>query len=301
MTDPAPAVPDTPTAADMTANLMMLLSLRETAKDRFEGAKNPYGRGRVFGGQVVAQALIAAGRTVEPGKTAHSLHAYFVRAGDENHPIAYTVERDHDGRSFSARRVTAIQKGRPILTLSASFHTDEAGFAHQDPMPDAPPPEDCVSDADYAERHADRIDPRFLAFARRARPVELRHVPPVAPFDPGADKPERMLWLRASAPFEAPPAIHAAALAYASDMALLSTAMGPHAVSWMTGELQSASLDHAVWLHGPVDLNDWHLYAMDSPFAGGARGFNRGRIFARDGRLVASVAQEGLVRPRKTV
>jgi acyl-CoA thioesterase-2 len=293
-----PFVPPSPEA--LAAGLLTLLDVEEIDTDLYRGARQPGGVGRVFGGQVIAQALQAAQRSVE-GKAAHSLHAYFMRAGDENHPIIYRVVRDFEGKSFATRRVIALQKGQPILNMAASFQIAEEGFNHQNAMPDVPPPEALKSDSELRRDAADKIPERFREmFRRRTSPIDIRPLHPRSWFEPVKRDPQNFSWFRVVAPIGDDPATHRAALAYASDMALMATSMMPHGANWMTPGMQSASLDHALWIHEPFRADDWLLYATDSPWAGHARGMNRGSIFSRDGRLVASVAQEGLIRLRET-
>lgn len=290
---------DTPprSEAALVAELLALLDVEELDVDLYRGIRQPGGIGRVFGGQVIAQGLQAAQRSVE-GKTAHSLHAYFMRPGSEDHPITYRVVRDFDGGSFATRRVIAMQRGIPILSMSASFQRAEGGFHHQDAMPDVPPPDGLKSEQALRRDHIDRIPERMLPFLLRTRPIELRPVDPRRFIDPAPADPVWHCWFRTLAPLPDDPATHRAVLAYASDMALIGTSMLPHGVNWHTPGMQTASLDHAVWLHEPFRADDWLLYTTDSPWAGHGRGFNRGRIFTRDGRLVASTAQEGLIRRR---
>lgn len=285
--------------AELVQQLIDLLDLEEIDVDLYRGPRQPGGVGRVFGGQVVAQALQAAQRSVDGGRAAHSLHAYFMRPGDENFPILYRVARDFDGRSFANRRVVAMQKGQPILNLAASFQLPAEGLHHQADMPDVPPPEALRSERDLREEIRDAVPEKFRRFFLRARPVEIRPTNPRNWFAPEAGPPAQHSWFRAVAPLPDDAALHRAMLVYASDMTLLGTSMLPHGVSWMTGQVQTASLDHAVWLHEPFRFDDWLLYTTDSPWTGHARGFNRGRIYTRDGRLVASVTQEGLVRLRE--
>jgi acyl-CoA thioesterase-2 len=281
---------------DLVAGLTGLLDVETLDTDLYRGARQPGGVGRVFGGQVIAQALQAAQRSVEDGKVAHSLHAYFMRPGDENYPILYRVVRDFEGRSFANRRVIAMQKGKPILNMAASFQLPAEGLHHQDAMPDVPPPEALRSEAELREEIRDQIPEKFKRFFLRARPIEIRPVHPRNWFNPELREPRQYSWFRVVAPLPDDPALHRAMLAYASDMTLLGTCMLPHGVSWMSGQVQTASLDHALWMHEPFRFDEWLLYATDSPWAGHTRGFNRGSIYARDGRLVASVTQEGLIR-----
>jgi acyl-CoA thioesterase-2 len=281
------------------AQLIDLLDVEQIDVDLYRGARQPGGVGRVFGGQVIAQALQAAQRSIGDEKTAHSLHAYFLRGGDEGHPIVFRVVRDFEGRSFANRRVIATQQGKPILNMAASFQLPEDGVTHQDAMPDVTPPEDLKNETELFGAVADRIPAQFRDFALRARPIELRPVRPRQWFSTERAEPLQHCWMRLALPVAHDPVLHRAMLAYASDMLLLGTATLPHGMHWMTGNLQSASLDHALWFHEEVNFNDWLLYSCDSPWAGHGRGFNRGKIFSRDGRLIASASQEGVVRERR--
>jgi len=282
----------------LAQGLVDLLEVEEIDTDLYRGKRLPGGVGRVFGGQVIAQALQAAQRATDAPKLAHSLHAYFMRPGDENFPIIYRVVRDFEGRSFATRRVIAMQQGKPILNMAASFQTAEDGLHHQAVMPDVPPPEELRSEHELREEQADAIPERFRKHLLRARPIEIRPVQARSWFRPEQREPAQQSWFRICAPIGDDPALHRAVLAYASDMTLLGTALLPHGVNWMNDKLQTASLDHAIWLHEPFRADEWLLYACDSPWSGHARGFNRGQVFTRDGRLVASTAQEGLMRER---
>ena len=287
-------------AATLVADLVDLLDVEEIDTDLYRGRRSHEGVGRVFGGQVIAQALQAAQRSAtDDGKVAHSLHAYFMRPGSEDHPIIYRVVRDFEGRSFATRRVIAMQRGQPILNMAASFQRAEDGFAHQDAMPDVPPPDTLESEATLRAAMVDRIPERWRAQLLRPRPIEVRPVVARHWTDPSPSPPVQHSWFRAVAPLGDDPAIHRAVLAYASDMLLLGTSMLPHGVVFTTPGMQTASLDHALWLHEPARTDEWLLYATDSPWAGHGRGMNRGRIFTANGRLVASVAQEGLIRRRE--
>ena len=295
---------DTPTPAALAADLVDLLDVEEIDTDLYRGRRSRDGVGRVFGGQVIAQALQAAQKSnpvEEAGahKVAHSLHAYFMRPGDEEHPIIYRVVRDFEGRSFATRRVIAMQRGQPILNMAASFQLPEEGYHHQAKMPDVPGPDGLENEASIRQRESEKVDERFRAFLTRPRPIELRPLHPRQWFEPTPADPVQHTWFRIVAPIGDDPAVHRAVLAYASDMALLGTSMLPHGVNWTTKGIQTASLDHALWLHEPFRADEWLLYSMESPWAGHARGMNRGQIFTQDGRLVASVAQEGLIRMRK--
>jgi acyl-CoA thioesterase II len=282
----------------LAAELCALLTIEELDTDLYRGASRREGWGRVFGGQVIAQGLQAAQASTEAPKIAHSLHAYFMRPGAEDHPIIYRVVRDFDGGSFATRRVIAMQKGVPILSMTVSLQRPEDGLAHQEPMPDVPAPEGLPSDLTLRQAMADQVPEKFRRGFLRARPIETRPVKARNPFKPEKGEPRQASWFRIAAPIGDDPAMHRAILAYASDMALLSTALLPHGVNWMTHPLQTASLDHAVWLHEPFRADDWLLYVCESPWSGHGRGFNRGRVYARDGRLVASTTQEGLIRMR---
>jgi acyl-CoA thioesterase-2 len=285
------------TPEQLVAALVRLLTVEPQGEDRFIGRRKKGGVGRVFGGEVIAQALVAAQATVDPGRAVHSLHAYFLRGGSEEHPSDYAVSRPFDGGSFCNRHVVASQQDRPILTLSASFQKPEQGLEHQDAaMPDVPPPEDLEPEAELRARFADMASPTMRHFFTTPRPVESRAVEPRHWMKPEKAAPISHSWIRAVAPLPDDPALHRAVLAYASDFTLLGTSALPHGLSWSRNEMVSASLDHAVWFHGEFRADDWLLYATDSPWTGGGRGFNRGRVFTRDGRLVASVAQEGMIR-----
>ncbi len=290
--------PPATTIEGRVEQLLTLLDVRKTHDLTYVGSRQPGGRGRVFGGQVIAQGLMAAMRDVEPDRILHSLHCYFMRAGDEAQEIVYQVRCDFDGGSFSTRRIIALQSGRPILTMTASFHRLEGGFAHQDSMPDVPQPEDLLTEA---ERLAQETDSRSAALMSRfhlVRPIEMRPVELRSMANPQPHPPHSHCWLRLGAKIGDDLNLHRAILGYASDMMLLSTSTLPHAINWTIPGFMTASLDHALWLHDDFRIDDWLLYATDSPWAGRGRGFNRGSFFTRDGRLVASVAQEGLIRYR---
>ena len=295
MTDPIDS-------AALVDRLLHLLDVQDTDADHFEGRRKLGGVGRVFGGQVIAQALAAAERTVAVDRPVHSLHAYFLRGGNEDFAIDFKVERDLDGGSFSNRRIVASQPDasgevRPILTMLASFHRAEPGVHHAETMPDVPPPEDLPSDHDLLIEHADKLPERARRIILEPRPIELRSVEPRHWMNPDPQPPLAHTWFRAVAPLPDDPKVHRAVLAYASDMTLLGTATLPHALSSIKGTMMGASLDHALWFHEAFRADEWMLYVCDSPWAGHARGFNRGRIFTRDGRLIANVAQEALIRP----
>ena len=279
------------------ADLLALLDLERLETNLFRGLSPQVGWQRVFGGQVIGQALVAACRTVE-GRAPHSLHAYFLLPGDPSVPIIYEVERLRDGGSFSTRRVKAIQHGSAIFTLSASFHRQEPGLAHQTAMPAVPAPEALPDETMMRNNMLPSMPDAVRRYFERERPIELRPVE-FTRYVTGEPRPPLFhLWFRATGPLPDHPAIHQCVLAYASDMTLLDTTLIAHGRTVFQRDIQAASLDHALWFHAPFRADDWLLYAQDSPFTGGARGFSRGSIFTRDGVLVASVAQEGLIRVR---
>jgi acyl-CoA thioesterase II len=290
--------PPAPTPEQLVAELVLLLDVEARGNDRFLGRKVRDGSGRVFGGQAVAQALVAAQRTVAEDRPVHSLHAYFLRGGSDELPIELRVKRDLDGRSFSNRRVVASQEGQAILNLTASFQKQQDGPAHQHPaMPLVPPPEELAPDAAIRQRVAEQLpEGPMRRLMLRPRPIDFRAVEPRDWLDPKKREPRAHCWFRTLAPLPDDRPIHHAVLAYASDFQLLSTALQPHGLSYQRGDVKGASLDHALWFHGDFRSDDWLLYATDSPWSGRARGFGRGQIFTRDGRLVASVAQEGMLR-----
>ncbi|MBI3791166.1 MAG: acyl-CoA thioesterase II [Gemmatimonadetes bacterium] len=280
------------------SELVALLDLEPLEVNIYRGRNRDLGGSRVFGGQVFAQALVAARRTVDGPREAHSAHGYFILPGDLAAPIVYFVDRLRDGKSFTTRRVTAIQHGQAIFNCSVSFHCVEDGFAHQSIMPAVPDPESLAPELQLVREMADKIPEKLRPILTQDRPLDFRPVDPVDPFDPGKQEPVRYLWFRAIGALPDEPLIHQAVLAYASDYGLLPTALRPHGISYRTPGLMVASLDHCLWLHRPFRADEWLLYVMDSPLASGARGFVRGAIYTRAGELVASVAQEGLMRLR---
>ncbi|MEX0286140.1 MAG: acyl-CoA thioesterase [Paracoccaceae bacterium] len=285
---------------DIEQELIDLLDIETLEVDLFRGR----GEGgettkRIYGGQVIAQSLMAAYRTVED-RLCHSLHAYFIRAGDPSIPVIYEVDRARDGGSFTTRRVVAIQHGRQIFNMSASFHVEEPGFDHQHGQPDVPGPDGLKNREQERVENAHRLPEQFRDDFTRPRPIEIREVAPRDMFDPGVQDDANHLWFRMPAAKGLDQKMQHCLLAYASDMNLLGSSLRPHGLTWFQGKVMTASLDHAMWFHAPIAFQDWHLYTMDAPFTGGARGFNRGAIYTQGGQLVASTAQEGLVRPRKT-
>jgi acyl-CoA thioesterase-2 len=280
-------------------DLLELLKLESIEENLFRGRSQDLGFRQLFGGQVLGQALSAATQTVVSERHVHSMHGYFLRPGDASIPVVYTVDRVRDGGSFTTRRVVAIQKGQPIFTMMASFQGDEPGFSHQARMPEVPAPETLPSDLELLRRKADRIPERVRDKFLCDKPIEIRPVTLVDPFAPTPCEPLKYVWFRANGQLPEDPQAHKYVLAYASDFNLITTALQPHGASFMQRDMQMASLDHALWFHGNVQVNDWLLYAMDSPWAGNSRGLSRGHVFSRDGRLVASVTQEGLIRVRQ--
>ncbi|WP_171121433.1 MULTISPECIES: acyl-CoA thioesterase II [unclassified Ruegeria] len=276
--------------------LIDLLNLERLEVDLYRGV----GSGgetstRIFGGQVVAQALSAAYRTVDE-RLCHSLHAYFIRPGDPSVPVIYQVDRARDGGSFTTRRVVAIQHGKQILNMSASFHVRDEGWDHQHDMPQLEKPENYPARTELKEKYLSALPERLHGELMRERPIEVREVNHVHPLKPEKTDDRNQMWMRMNAAKQADERTQQLLLTYASDMSLLSSGMRPHGLSWFTGEVNGASLDHAMWFHAPVRFENWHLYSMDSPWTGRGRNFNRGSIYSEDGILVASVAQEGLMR-----
>lgn len=276
--------------------LLDLLNIERLEVDLFRGT----GSGgetptRIFGGQVIAQALAAAYRTVE-NRLCHSLHAYFIRAGDPSIPVIYQVDRARDGGSMTTRRVVAIQNGKQILNMSTSFHVQDEGWEHQHAMPQTEAPENYPERSELRRRYVDLVPEKLRGELLRERPIQVREVNHLNPFNPGKTDDHNQIWFRMGAAEGADPVTQHLLLAYASDMYLMTSGMRPHGLSWFSSEVNYASLDHALWFHAPVHFENWHLYAMESPWSGQGRNFNRGSIYAQDGTLVASVAQEGLMR-----
>lgn len=279
--------------------LIGLLSLERIEEDLFRGRSQDLGWGRVFGGQVIGQALSAAMQTVPAERLVHSLHAYFTLPGDVARPIVYEVARIRDGSSFTTRSVSAIQAGKCIFHMSASFHRDEDGFSHQDEMPDAPEPLSVPTEADWLKSMSDRLPAALIDRATRPMPFEIRPVDPVDDLmAPSPRDPVRRVWMKSAEAIGDDALVHRALLGWVSDWGFLTTALLPHGVTWLSPGMQVASVDHSMWFHRPFRVDDWLLYVIDSPAAAGARGLARGRVFDRAGRLVASTAQEGLVRRR---
>ncbi len=277
-----------------------LLKLERLDDNLFRGESRDIGAPQVFGGQILGQALSAAHKTVE-GRTPHSLHAYFLRPGDFNLPVIYQVERSRDGRSYANRRVVAIQHGKPILNLAASFHANEEGYAHQSNMPDVPGPEGLNRSIDIQRSIIDKVPEKMRRLLSHEPPFEFRPVEPPKFIDPGPRPPRKHIWMRAWSRLPDDPELHRNLLTYVSDYELLGTATLPHDLNFTNKSVQMASLDHALWFHRPFRVDDWLLYACDSPSSHGGRGFNRGEFYTRAGELIASSAQEGVIRPWRKV
>ena len=276
-----------------------ILDLEEIEQNHYRATSPNEGWQRVYGGQVIGQALVAASRTVDESRHAHSLHGYFLRGGDTTVPILYTVDRIRDGRSFTTRRVVAVQHGQPIFTMSISFQVAEEGLTHQFTMPDAPDPETLVDEEDLRAEQAKDWPEELREAYSTSSAIQMRQVQPVDLINPQPTEPRQLCWMKTREELPDDPRLHQCVLAYLSDWSLLDTAARPHAVSYLQDEVQVASLDHAMWFHRPFRADEWLLYDQDSPAAGGARGFNRGLIYNRAGELVASTTQEGLLRVRK--
>ncbi len=279
-------------------DLLDLLDIEQIEVNMFRGVSPTEGWQRVYGGQVIGQALVAASRTVEDlNRVAHSLHGYFLRPGDTTIPILFSVDRIRDGRSFNTRRVVAVQRGQAIFSMSVSFQVMEEGLHHQIDMPAGiKPPEECATEAELREAYIDKIPEEFNNNFDRPRPIEMRFIEPINDFDPEPMDPYQHVWIKAADTMPDDIRLNQCLLAYASDMTLLDTCYRPHGMSWSNENFQVASLDHSMWFHRPFKTDEWLLYAQDSPYSGGARGFNRGSFYTQDGQLIASATQEGLIR-----
>lgn len=284
--------------SEVLSQLVDLLALERLEENLFRGQCQDLGWGQVFGGQVLGQALSAAAKTVPADRKVHSMHGYFLLTGRVDRPIVYEVDRIRDGGSFTTRGVRAIQNGQAIFSMSASFQAEEQGFEHQDPMPQLPGPDGRPSQVELARRIADRIPSPLKERFTADSPIEIRVVEAGNPFDPKVRPPTSSAWLRSNGALPDDPALHCYLLAYASDFNFLGTSMNPHGVSWLSRGMQVASLDHAMWFHRPFRMDEWLLQVVESPSASGGRGLVRAHFFTRDGRLVASTAQEGLIRKR---
>jgi len=278
--------------------LLQLMELEQLEVNLFRGESRDIGTSRVFGGQVLAQSIIAASRTVDEGSI-HSLHSYFLRAGDAEAPIVYNVERNRDGRSFKSRRVVAIQHGRPIFTLAASFQLEQEGLDHQFEMPDVPMPEDLSSESNIPADRLEQVTPLLRRWFSRTGPFDFRPTRRRDVFKPQPEAPYSNIWFRLDGKIDASDEMHRALMAYASDFHLVGTATLPHGISFIQDSPLMASLDHGMWFHRPARVDDWLLYSCDSPSSSGGRGLARGLIYDRNGRLVASTIQEGMIRVGK--
>lgn len=280
-------------------DLLDQLSLEKLEENLYRGQSQDLGLGVVFGGQVMGQAISAAKETVPEGHRVHSFHSYFLRAGKTDRPIVYDVERIRDGRSLSARRIKAIQDGHAIFYMTASFKAKEAGFEHQDEMPDAPAPEDLISEQDMALIHTDMLPDNIRDKLVCEKPIEMRPVTFVHPLEPEIEPPKRLVWFKANGKMPNDMRIHRYLLAYASDFNFLPTALQPHGESFLSPNMQVVTVDHSMWFHHDFRLDDWLLYSVESTVASDGRGLVRGQFFTREGLLVASTIQEGLIRKKK--
>lgn len=279
-------------------DLLNLLALETIEEGLYRGQSQDLGFAALFGGQVMGQALSAAKETLPEDRGVHSFHSYFLRPGDAHKPIVYDVENIRDGKSFSTRRVQAIQYGKPIFYMTASFQGDEPGLEHQDSMPDVPGPEGLISDLDVHREHAELIPEALRNKFTSDKPILMRFVTQYNPFNPQVEEPKRYVWIKANGAMPDDHRIHKYLLAYASDFNFLPTALQPHGLSFAHPKMQMATIDHAMWFHRDFRMDDWLLYAIDSPSASNARGLVRGQVFNRAGKLVASTIQEGLIRQR---
>lgn len=280
--------------------LVSQLSLEKLEENLFRGQSQDLGWGTVFGGQVLGQALSAATQTVPAERRVHSMHAFFLRPGDVSRPILYTVDRIRDGGSFTTRRVVAVQNGEPIFNMAASYQLEEDGFSHMDSMPETPDPDTLPDESERVRAWVEKLPTKLRAMSTGVRPIELRTVETEDDLvHPSKRPPYRRVWLKARGTLGDNPGVHASLLTYASDYSFITTSLLPHGATWLTPNMQVASLDHVMWFHRPFRIDDWLLHVMDSPSASNARGLVRGRVFTRAGVLVATTAQEGLIRQRK--
>jgi acyl-CoA thioesterase-2 len=278
------------------SDLLELLQLEQLEVDLFRGQSENLGLPQVYGGQVIGQALSAARYTVAEDRTVHSFHSYFLYPGDPEKPIIYDVENLRDGKSFSTRRVKAIQNGRPIFYLTASYHGEAPGFEHQSAMPEIPGPENYASESELAARIADFLPEKLRKAFCGEKPIEMRPVTVINPLKPEKAEPKQYLWIRANGEMPDNQLIHQYLLGYASDWGFLTTALHPHGVTLLTPKFQVATIDHSIWFHRPVKMDEWLLYVIDSPNASNSRGLVRGEIFNQKGELIASSVQEGVMR-----
>lgn len=283
-----------------TRELLEHLQLEQLEVNLFRGTSRDIGTPQVFGGQVLGQALLAASKTVED-RVAHSLHAYFLRAGDPEYPIVYNVDRSRDGNSFTVRRVVAIQHGRPIFNMAASFQVEQPGVEHQFTAPDVPGPDEIGEAEPMPKEIMDNLPDKFQRWFKRSGPFDFRSAVRTDPLNPEKQPPYKNVWFRCRGEVPNDDYLHRVLLAYASDFHLIGTAMLPHGLSYLKGNVRMASLDHALWIHRPPRVDQWLLYSCDSPSSSGSRGLARGLIFDQRGKLIASTAQEGMIRMRDTV
>ncbi|MGK0248504.1 MAG: acyl-CoA thioesterase-2 [Oleispira sp.] len=277
--------------------LVNLLRLESIGVNRFRGGCQDLGFRNLFGGQVLGQSLSAASQTLPKGEWApHSLHAYFLRPGNVVDSIEFEVDCVRDGRSFAMRQITASQNGKAILTMMCSFQHPEAGFEHQDTMPEVKGPDGLLSQLELSRMFKDKFPEKVRDIYTSDKPIEMRAIDPINIFAPKKQQPIKYVWMKADAPLMDDPMVHASVLTYATDFNLIGTALMPHGVSFAQKGMQVASLDHAIWFHRPVKMDEWLLYSLDSPSASSGRGYCRGQIYNQQGELVASVAQEGLIR-----
>ncbi|MBN6361652.1 acyl-CoA thioesterase II [Providencia huaxiensis] len=280
-------------------NLISLIELEKIEEGIFRGQSEDLGLPQVFGGQVVGQAMYAAKQTIPEERAINSFHSYFLRPGDSSRPIVYDVEILRDGGSFSARRVSAIQNGKPIFFMTASFQSQEEGYNHQNLMPDVPPPTSLISQDDIVQSLADKLPESVKKYALRPTPFEFRPVEFYSPFDSAPQEPFRYIWFKAKGQLPDLPSLHHYLLGYASDYNFLPAALQPHGRGFMERDLQVATIDHSMWFHRPFKIDDWLLYAVESPSASGGRGFVKGQIYNLQGDLVATAVQEGVIRHRQ--
>ncbi|MEC6795904.1 acyl-CoA thioesterase II [Photobacterium sp. S4TG1] len=278
--------------------LLTLLQLEQIERELFRGQSENLGLPQVYGGQVIGQSLSAAQQTVDPERHLHSFHSYFLLPGNPEKPIIYDVETLRDGRSFSTRRVKAIQNGRPIFYLTASYQADEQGFEHQSTMPNVVGPEGLASESELVESIAQYLPPKIVETFGNKRPIEVRPVTVINPLKPTIEDPKQYLWIKTNGEMPHELSIHQYMLAYASDWGFLTTSLHPHGVTLFSPNMQVATIDHSMWFHRPFKVDEWLLYVIDSPSASGSRGIVRGEIYNQQGQLVASAVQEGLIRQR---
>ncbi|EKT53508.1 acyl-CoA thioesterase II [Providencia sneebia] len=282
-------------------NLIHLLELEKIEEGLFRGQSEDLGLPQVFGGQVVGQAMYAAEQTIPDNRVINSFHSYFLRPGNSQHPIIYDVENLRDGGSFSTRRISAIQHGKPIFFMTASFQAQEEGFNHQNLMPEVPYPDELLSQEEIINRIVDKLPDAIKKYVLRPNPFEFRPVQFYSPFDAPPLEPFRYIWFKAKGELPDIPSLHHYLLGYVSDYNFLPATLQPHGRGFMERDLQVATIDHSMWYHRPFKIDDWLLYAIESPSASGVRGFVKGQIYNKQGQLVATAVQEGVIRKRKSI